>query len=473
MPVHLSFALATVARQGEVSPKGGEVPEGDVMGPVPRVLEERRCATETMLEALTSGLATVREPRLVRERFEETLRVLLGANSVTFGEGEGFERPHILSCELPSLTIEGRACLIAVFDAKHPIDDRARQTLASASRVAGLLLELERANGRWPLSSARGRSDGAAPLIGSSVAIRAVRDRIERVAGTDFTVLIEGESGTGKELVARQIHELSRRRKGPFVAVNCAAIVETLLEAELFGIEERTATGVRGRRGKFEHAHEGTLFLDEVSDLSPAAQAKLLRAIQDLSVERVGASTSRRVDTRIVVASNRPLSDLVEQNRFRLDLFYRLNGVDVQVPPLRHRRDDVLELARYFLERHRTFRVLSLSAAATDALLAYDWPGNVRELERVIERAVALASGRCLELEDLPPALLGGYTEALVPALRDRLSMRAWGSRYARLVLERCSNNKRMACRELGISYHTLQGYLRFSPEKPGARAQG
>ena len=429
---------------------------------------ERRCATEGMLGALTAGLASVREPRLVRERFEEVLRLLLGATSVTFAEdGEGFERPHILSCELPAPPLEGRPCLVAVFDAKRPIDDRARQIMASASQVAGLLLELERASGRWPLSSARGRGDGAAPLIGSSLPIRAVRERIERIAGTDFTVLIEGESGTGKELVARQIHELSRRRKGPFVAVNCAAIVETLLEAELFGIEDRTATGVRGRRGKFEHAHDGTLFLDEVSDLSPAAQAKLLRAIQDLSVERVGGSSPRRIDTRIVVASNRPLSDLVEQNRFRLDLFYRLNGVEVLVPPLRHRRDDVLELARYFLERHRTFRTLALSAAAVDALLAYDWPGNVRELERVIERAVALASGQCLELEDLPPALLGGYAEALVPAVRDRLSMRAWGSRYARLVLERCSNNKRMACRELGISYHTLQGYLRFRPGAP------
>ena len=435
---------------------------------------ERRCATETMIEALMSGLASVREPRLVRERFEETLRVMLGATSVTFSEdGEGFERSHILSCELSASPREGRPCLVAVFDPKHPIDDRARQIVASASHVANLLLELERASGRWPLSSARGRPDGAAPLIGSSPAIRAVRDRIERVAGTDFTILIEGESGTGKELVARQIHDLSRRRKGPFVAVNCAAIVETLLEAELFGIEERTATGVRGRRGKFEHADDGTLFLDEVSDLSPAAQAKLLRAIQDLSIERVGASTARRIDTRIVVASNRPLSDLVAQNRFRLDLFYRLNGVEVQVPPLRQRRDDVLELARYFLERHRTFRPLSLSAAAVDGLIAYDWPGNVRELERVIERAVALASGRCLELEDLPPALQGGYTEALVPALRDGLSMRAWGSRYARLVLERCSNNKRMACRELGISYHTLQGYLRFRPERRAATPGG
>jgi DNA-binding NtrC family response regulator len=137
------------------------------------------------------------------------------------------------------------------------------------------------------------------------------------------------------------------------------------------------------------------------------------------------------------------------------------------VPPLRDRREDILELARYFLDRHRTFRPLSLSAGASDALLAYDWPGNVRELERVIERAVALAGGPCLELDDLPPALLGGYADILLPALRSRSSMRAWGSRYARLVLERCANNKRQACRELGISYHTLQAYLRFRPERP------
>jgi transcriptional regulator with PAS, ATPase and Fis domain len=156
-----------------------------------------------------------------------------------------------------------------------------------------------------------------------------------------------------------------------------------------------------------------------------------------------------------------------------LDLFYRLNGVDVQVPPLRQRKEDVLELAKYFLERHRTFRQLSLSIAAVDALLAYDWPGNVRELERVIERAVALAGGPLLELDDLPPALLGGYVDVLLPAVRERSSMRAWGSRYARLVLERCSNNKRQACRELGISYHTLQSYLRFRPEKTRTQVAG
>ena len=432
----------------------------------------KRCATATMLETLTAGLSAVTEPRLVRERFEEDLRALVRATSVTFRQdAETTNRPNVVSYELPGSRADGRSRLEAVFDPSRPADDRARQMLAAGAQVAGLLLEIERANGRWPLACARSRTDGAAPLIGSSLAIRLVRDRIERVAATDFTVLIEGDSGTGKELVARQIHELSRRRRAPFVAVNCAAIVETLLEAELFGIEERTATGVRGRRGKFEHAHEGTLFLDEVSDLSPAAQAKLLRAIQDLSVERVGGCGAKRVDTRIIVASNRSLKTMVEQGRFRLDLYYRLNGVDIQVPPLRHRREDVIELATYFLERHRTFRPLALSSAAIDALLAYDWPGNVRELERVIERAIALAGGSCLELDDLPPALLGGYAEVLMPGLRDRQTMRAWGSRYARLVLERCSNNKRQACRQLGISYHTLQGYLRFRPEKADARA--
>ena len=253
--------------------------------------------------------------------------------------------------------------------------------------------------------------------------------------------------------MARQIHDLSPRREGPFVAVNCAAIVETLLEAELFGIEERTATGVRGRMGKFEHAQGGTLFLDEVGDLSPAAQAKLLRAIQEMSVERVGGIGVRRVDTRIIAATNRSLAELVALGRFRLDLFYRLHGVDIIVPPLRDRVEDILELADYFLERHRDFRRLRLSQAASDALVAYRWPGNVRELERVIERAVALAESDRLQLDDLPPALLDGYTRVLLPSFRQFESMRTWGSRYARMVLERCDNNKRQTCRELGISY--------------------
>jgi transcriptional regulator with PAS, ATPase and Fis domain len=292
--------------------------------------------------------------------------------------------------------------------------------------------------------------------------MQAVRERIERVAQTDFTVLIEGESGTGKELVARQLHELSRRRQGPFVAVNCAALVETLLEAELFGIEERTATGVRGRRGKFENAEGGTLFLDEISDLSLSAQAKLLRAIQELAVERVGGNGSRRVNTRIVAATNRSLSDMVAHGHFRTDLYYRLGGVEVHVPPLRARRDDIVDLANHFLDRHRHTRELRFSDAAMDALRMYRWPGNVRELERLVERAVALTEAPSIELDDLPPQLRGDYAEVISPALSAGDSLRAWGSRYARLVFERSGRNKRRTCRVLDISYHTLEAYLRY-----------
>jgi transcriptional regulator with PAS, ATPase and Fis domain len=262
--------------------------------------------------------------------------------------------------------------------------------------------------------------------------------------------------------VARQIHELSRRRHGPFVAVNCAAVVETLLEAELFGIEDRTATGVRGRRGKFEHADNGTLFLDEVSDLSLSAQAKLLRAIQELAVERVGGRGAQRVNTRIVAATNRPLSELVSRGLFRADLYYRLSGVEIQVPALRHRQEDIPELVKHFLERHQQTRELALSESACDALRLYAWPGNVRELERLIERAVALAESSCIEVHDLPPRVRGEYHEVLGPALAQEESLRSWGSRYARLIFDRCGRNKRRTCRILDISYHTLEAYLRY-----------
>jgi two-component system response regulator HydG len=276
----------------------------------------------------------------------------------------------------------------------------------------------------------------------------------------------------GKELVARQIHELSGRKSGPFVAINCAALVETLLEAELFGIEERTATGVRGRRGKFEHAEGGTLFLDEVSDLSVSAQAKLLRAIQDLAVERVGATGTRRVDIRIVAATNRGLAEMVERKLFRADLYYRLGGVDIRVPPLRERRSDIRELALYFLARHQERRRLRLSDSAALALETYHWPGNVRELERVIERALALAGSDVLELDDLPATVRGDHEAVLMPSFRRRETLRIWAARYARLVLGRYEGNKRRAARALGISYHTLNGYLELEETLPRCEAQ-
>ena len=435
-----------------------------------RGAERRHKSTGALLRAIVEALPDAREPRLLRTRFQDQLRALVNAREIELRDGPPMPRPgeRIVSMDVSAGSLALGAIDVFFDEDAIALDAWDHQVLESARGLGAMVLLIDRAYKAGFFGGPRHRPDGAAPIIGCSPGIQAVRERIDRVAATDFTVLIEGESGSGKELVARQIHDLSPRRNGPFVPVNCAAIVETLLEAELFGIEERTATGVAGRRGKFEHANDGTLFLDEVADLSPAAQAKLLRAIQEMSIERVGAAAGRRVNVRLIAATNQRLSELVSRGRFRLDLFYRLHGVEIVVPPLRERPEDILELADYFLERHRSFRRLRLSEAATDALLAYRWPGNVRELQRVIERAVALADSDELRLDDLPPSLLDGYADNLIPSMQRRDTMRDWGSRYARLVFEKCGNNKRRACRELGISYHTLNGYLRLRPEFAG-----
>jgi transcriptional regulator with PAS, ATPase and Fis domain len=205
-----------------------------------------------------------------------------------------------------------------------------------------------------------------------------------------------------------------------------------------------------------------------VGDLSASAQGKLLRALQDLSVERVGGQGARRVDTRVVAATNKGLGSLADAGLFRSDLYYRLAGLDVHVPPLRDRREDIIELATYFLERHRSARHVELSRSAGDALLTYDWPGNVRELERLMERTVTLARDPVISLEDLPLRLRAGYSDILLPSMEGEETLREWASRYVRLVLERSGRNKRKACRALGISYHTLQAYLRYAQRRQG-----
>jgi transcriptional regulator with PAS, ATPase and Fis domain len=428
---------------------------------------EPRRDLRQMLSALVAGLVRVTSDGDLQAVFEQELQQLLSIRSVRLREIPTRYQARLVTptrtndsivLGVPSADPRMQAVLEAYFEPGHPIDDRDFEMLESAAELGGLVLEAARTRATTRVW----RSDGAAPLIGSTAVMKNLRDRIERVAMTDFTVLIDGESGVGKELVARQLHDLGRRRYGPFIAVNCAAVVETLLEAELFGIEDRTATGVRGRRGKFEHADNGTLFLDEVSDLALTAQAKLLRAIQDLSVERVGGNGVRRVNTRIVAATNRPLGELVARGLFRADLFYRLSGVEIHVPALRHRREDIEELSTYFLTRHRQTRDLRMSFAALEALRHYHWPGNVRELERLIERTVALAETDEIELDDLPPQVRGQYGEVLAPSAAADETLRGWGSRYVRLVFERCGRNKRRACRVLDISYHTLQAYLRY-----------
>jgi transcriptional regulator with PAS, ATPase and Fis domain len=433
---------------------------------------DRRSGVHDVVREVTKDWLATQGRGDMQTALLERLRRVLTPGTVRFNElsntsslrpGQPIKTRDYIAYPIPMSDPTRRVVLEASVPSNRTVDEWTCQLLETSASFAALLLDTERL-AKLQYGPDGDYRDEAAPLIGSSAVMHALRERIERVATTDFTVLVEGESGTGKELVARQIHSLSRRCQGPFVAINCAALVETLIEAELFGIEERTATGVRGRRGKFEYADNGTLFLDEVSELSLAAQAKLLRAIQDLTVERVGGHSRRRINTRIVAASNRPLSALVERGLFRADLFYRLGGVDVSVPPLRKRKEDILELAHHFLSQHGGRGRLTMTPAAIDALMTYDWPGNVRELERMIEGAIAICELGEIGLDHLPVSLRGAYSEVLMPSVHESDTMRAWGSRYARLIHERCGRNKREACKVLGISYHTLNNYLKYRP---------
>jgi len=250
------------------------------------------------------------------------------------------------------------------------------------------------------------RQLGFPEIIGDSAALRSALDQVRRVAPTNATVLLSGESGSGKELFARAVHHLSGRKKQSFFAINCAAIPETLLESELFGYEKGAFTGAVGsKRGKFEIADRGTLFLDEIGDLSPALQGKVLRVIEHREFERVGGTQTRKVDIRLVAASNKDLNALVATGQFRQDLFFRLSVFPVRVPPLRERREDIPLLARHFVaffaaEQKRRSPV-TISDAALTRLAEYPWPGNVRELENTIERALILGDGGVLLPEHL------------------------------------------------------------------------
>jgi DNA-binding NtrC family response regulator len=250
------------------------------------------------------------------------------------------------------------------------------------------------------------RQLGFPEIIGKSAALQEALDQVRKVAPTDATVLLSGESGTGKELFARAVHHLSGRKKQSFFAINCAAIPETLLESELFGYEKGAFTGaVATKRGKFEIADKGTLFLDEIGDLSPVLQGKVLRVIERREFERVGGTQTRKIDIRLVAASNKDLLGLAAAGAFRQDLYFRLSVFPVKVPPLRDRRDDIPILARHFVEHFAAEQKrrgpITLSDAALERLTCYPWPGNVRELENTIERALILGDGNILQPEDL------------------------------------------------------------------------
>ena len=297
-------------------------------------------------------------------------------------------------------------------------------------------------------------------LTGSGPEMQEVLDQIARVGPTNATVLVLGESGTGKELVARSIHDLSRHRAGPFLAVNCAAFSESLLESELFGHEAGAFTGADRRRiGQFERAHRGTIFLDEVGEMTAACQAKLLRLLEGYPFERVGGQESITVDLRVIAATHRDLAELVKQGKFRDDLFYRLRVIDMHLPPLRDRGDDVMELASQFLEQfNRQIGRGSrrLSHDTVDAIRRYEWPGNVRELKNSVERAVVLSRS-----EEIVPADLGiPHIDTDTEDPPELIPLRDAERRHIDYVLWKVGGNKTEACRVLGISRATLYSKL-------------
>jgi Nif-specific regulatory protein len=299
-------------------------------------------------------------------------------------------------------------------------------------------------------------------LVGESPPIQAIRNTIHRIADTDLAVLLLGENGTGKEVVARSIHFGSRRRKHPFVAVNCAAITETLLESELFGHERGAFTDAHeARAGKFESASGGTLFLDEIGDMSLAGQAKLLRVLEDKIIVRVGGSKPIHTDVRVLAATNQKLAELVRARRFREDLYFRLNVVSIELPPLRQRSDDVLLLAEHFLRefsRRAGRRILKFTAAARKRLESHTWPGNVRELRNLMERLAYLSVGDRIEAEDLA-FILSPATSS--PALvADGLPLndatQEFQRKYIQQSIDRARGNVSQAARNLGVHRSNL-----------------
>ena len=356
---------------------------------------------------------------------------------------------------------------------KAVFDDEDARFLVSLAGLCGLAVEnrrhlekltrererLEEENRR--LLDETGRAAAGKLFIGDSPAARQVLDLVSRVAPFKTSVLLTGESGTGKELVARMIHARSDRADQPFVAINCAALPESLLESELFGIERGVATGVEARTGRFESAQGGTIFLDEIGDMPLPLQAKLLRVLQEREIERVGGRRRIPIDVRVLAATNARLPEEIAEGRFREDLYYRLRVVEIALPPLRERREDIPRLVRHFLERFAAREgreVPSLDREAFAALLSHGYAGNIRELENLLEGAAALSRGGIIRFEDLQWLPSRGPDRAGTEAApeSDVPNLRALQERHIRRVLKLAGGNKSRAARLLGISRRTL-----------------
>lgn len=298
-------------------------------------------------------------------------------------------------------------------------------------------------------------------LIGKSPSMQRIYDFVERISGSSSNVLVTGESGTGKELVAKAIHYNGSRKDGPFIAVNCAAIPETLLESELFGYKKGAFTDAKiDKKGLVFEANEGTLFLDEVTEMPPTLQAKLLRLIEEREVRPLGDTNSYPVDARVISTSNRDVKSLIQEGRFREDLFYRLKVIDIELPPLRERREDIPLLVQHFLNKFGQDSKKKLSGISEEALkilLNYSWPGNVRELENVIQRAITLSQHEEILPEDLPTPLVEVAGENLIEkGLKEKYTVEQLEKEYIRKVLAKVGGNKSKAAEILGFDRKTL-----------------
>jgi transcriptional regulator with GAF, ATPase, and Fis domain len=342
-------------------------------------------------------------------------------------------------------------------------DDRALEALTVFTAQASLLVQnamlldsLRREN-LFLREAVSSRQYG--DLIGSGASMREVYRRIEKVAATDISVLVTGETGTGKEVVAREIHRRSPRAEGPFVAVNCGAIPEALLESELFGHVKGAFTGaIATRIGKFQAAQGGTLFLDEIGDMPPALQVKILRALQERAVTKVGDSRSELVDLRVIAATHRVLEDEIRRGTFREDLYYRLNVISIALPPLRERAEDLVVIAKYFLQKYgREFaaRVRGFTPGALVAMRKYAWPGNIRELENRVKKAVVLADRALVTAEDLDLR-----PENLEPILPLAQAKEEFQKRYINEVLDRNAGNRTKTAKDLGVDPRTIFRHL-------------
>ncbi len=434
-----------------------------------------------MLRVLELQLAGAGYEVAKAENGEDALRLIEGSNDEDSGFAlvltdlrlpgiDGLEFLHQVQRKIPALPVIVMTAFGTVETAVEAMKSGASDYLLKPFSLEDLMITIDKVlelyalrDENQKLRAELTRRYDFEHIIGHSPKMQEVFDAAKRVAATRATVLLGGESGTGKGLLARAIHQNSQRREAPFIKINCSAIPENLMESELFGYEKGAFTGaVRSHPGKFEQADGGTVFLDEIGDVPPAVQVKLLRVLQEREFERLGSTKTIRVSVRIIAATNQDLRAALEQGTFREDLYYRLNVVPINLPPLRERREDIPYLVDHFLEKFAADtgdRIGGISRKAIDKLVAYHWPGNVRELENIIQRAMVMAESDTIEPDDihLDHGGVNSIAPGGIPFVPDGMSLDQFEQALIREALRRTNDNKSQAARLLGLTRNALR----------------